>query len=231
MASIAIIGQDGAGKSTISKMVIDNLDLKLKYIYMGRNAESGNFNLPTTKLIHLLKIYEYKKKNKIIEFDKAKKLSLHELDKNRKKDIRGPLGAFLRMCNRLLEEWFRLFVSWFYQLRGYIVLYDRHFIFDYAIDPENQNLSNLRLTDKIHIWILNHLYEKPSLVIFLNAPGNVLYARKGEATIEYIEQKNKLFMRIGSKMPNFVSVDASQPIEKVFHDVKDEVLKYFNSYS
>jgi len=219
MASIAIIGQDGSGKSTISNMLLENLNLPLKYLYMGRNVESGKFNLPTSKLIYYLKIYEYKKKNKIKEFDKAKKLSLHDLDKDRKKDTRGHIGAFLRLTSRLLEEWFRLIISWYYQSRGFIVLYDRHFIFDYAVDPEKQDLSKLRLTERIHLWTLNHLYEKPSLVVFLNAPGTVLFARKGEASVDYIDQKNKLFERIGSTMPNFIIIDASQPVEIVYENI------------
>jgi len=226
MASIAIIGQDGAGKSTISKMVLENVDLPLKYLYMGRNVESGKFNLPTSRLVQFLKVYEYKKNNKISDYDKAKKLSLHELDKNRKKDTRGHLGAFARLVNRLLEEWFRLIISWSYQLRGFIVIYDRHFIFDYAVDPEKQDLSKLRLTDKIHLWILNNIYEKPDLVIFLNAPAQVLFERKAEATIEYIEQKNRLFKRIGNMMPNFIEVDAANSVEKVFNDVRNLILKF-----
>jgi thymidylate kinase len=227
MSSIAIIGQDGAGKTTISKMVLERLPLKFKYIYMGRNVESGNIMLPTSWLIHFYKIYKYKRANKGLNFDEAKKYSLHELDKNRKVDTRGRIAATLRLINRLMEEWFRLIVSWYYQILGYVVLYDRHFIFDYASDP-NHNQTKSRLTTQIHSWILNNLYEKPGLVIFLNAPAEILFSRKGEATLDYLAGKNKLFINTGKKMPNFKIVDASKPLEKVFEEVKFYISEYCN---
>jgi len=228
MSSIAIIGQDGAGKTTISNMVLEKLPLKMKYIYMGRNVESGNIMLPTSWLIHYYKIYKYKKSHRGLNYNNAKKLSLHEIDKNRKVDTRGKFSATLRLLNRLIEEWFRLLVSLYYQLLGYIVVYDRHFIFDYAPDP-NDTYSHNRLTTKIHNWTLNNLYEKPSLVIFLNAPAEVLFSRKGEATLEYLKAKNRVFLNVGKKMPNFRIVDASEPLENVFGNVKEYIFEYYNS--
>jgi thymidylate kinase len=227
MATIAIIGQDGAGKSTISKMIINNSDLKIKYIYMGRNPESGNFNLPTSKLIYFLKIYTYKKKNKIKEYQQAKKISLHELDKDRKIDTRGKIGAFLRLLNRLAEEYYRLVISWSYQLRGYLVLYDRHFIYDNIPDKLDTSEQKNRLTTRIHNWFLNNLYEKPGIIIFLNAPAEILYKRKGEATIKYIRAKNEAFLEYGKQLNNFVIVDASQPVDKVFNDVMNKICTHF----
>ena len=228
MSSIAIIGQDGAGKTTMSNMVLQKLPLKMKYIYMGRNVESGNIMLPTSWLIHYYKIYKYKKSHKGLNFDEAKKLSLHELDKNRKVDTRGKIAATLRLMNRLFEEWFRLSISWYYQLLGYLVVYDRHFIFDYAPNP-NDNHKNYRLTEKIHNWSLSNLYEKPGLVIFLNAPAEVLFSRKGEATLEYLKAKNDVFLKTGERMPNFKIVDASKPLDQVFENIKNLILEYSNS--
>lgn len=227
MSSIAIIGQDGAGKTTISNMVLEKLPLKMKYIYMGRNVESGNIMLPTSWLIYYYKIYKYKRNHRGLNFESAKKFSLHELDENRKLDNRGKIGAFLRLVNRLLEEWFRLLISWYYQILGYVVIYDRHFVFDYAPDPRN-NHKNYRLTERIHNWTLDKLYEKPGLVIFLNAPAEVLFSRKGEATLEYLTAKNNVFLKTGEKMHNFKVVDASQPLDKVFEMVKNHILEFVN---
>jgi thymidylate kinase len=230
MSSIAIIGQDGAGKSTISNMILEsNIFIKFKYLYMGISVESSKINLPTSQLAHYLKIYKYKIKNKISDFDQAKKLYIDEMNKNRSKDVHGSIWLFGRLCNRLLEEWFRLLISKFYQLRGYTVIYDRHFVFDYAIDSNITKTKKIRTTDRIHYWILTHLYEKPGLIIFLYAPGELLFSRKGETTIEYIEQKNKLFKKIGETMPNFILVDASKPLEEVFSEVKENIIKYHNS--
>ncbi|MGA8264403.1 MAG: hypothetical protein WB779_08190 [Ignavibacteriaceae bacterium] len=228
MSSVAIIGQDGAGKTTISSLVLEKLPLKMKYIYMGRNVESSNIMLPTSWVIHYYKIYKYKKTHEGLNFDNAKKFSLHELDKNRKVDTRGKIAATLRLLNRLVEEWFRLTISWYYQLLGYVVIYDRHFIFDYLPDPKD-TYSKHRLTTKFHNWTLNNLYEKPGLIIFLNAPAEVLFSRKGEATLDYLKAKNDVFLNTGKKMPNFKIVDASKPLDQVFENVKNLILEYSNS--
>ena len=203
MASVAIIGQDGAGKTTISQMVLEQLPYKMKYIYMGRNVESGNYSLPSSKLIHLYKIYKYKKKHRLLDNSLAKKLSMHEIDKDRKVDTRGKIGAFLRLVNRLAEEFYRFLISMSYQIRGYLVLYDRHFIFDFMPDKLDKNKQKSRMSTRIHNWFLNNVYEKPGLVIFLNAPAEVLYERKGEASIEYIRAKNETFLSPTSESLRF----------------------------
>jgi thymidylate kinase len=229
MATIAIIGQDGAGKTTVSNMIMEQIPLDLKYIYMGRNVQSSNFTLPTSKIIHAFKVNNYIKTHNLSKSEKDKKLSLHELDKNRKVDKRGKIGATLRLLNRLFEEWYRLLISKYFQLKGKVILYDRHFIFDYAPDVFDASKGKERLTTKIHGWALNNLYEKPDLVLFLHAPAEVLFARKGEATLEYLNARNEAFLNAGKGMPNFVIIDATQPLEEVFSDVTLEIDKLTQS--
>jgi len=223
MASVAIIGQDGAGKTTIADMVLDKLPYKMKYIYMGRNVDSSNYFLPTSKLIHLYKIYKYKKKHKLADNQIAKKLSLHEIDQDRKVDTRGKIGAFFRLLNRLAEEWYRLMISKSFQRRGYLVIYDRHFIVDTIPDKLDKEFSRTRITTRIHDWVLKNLYETPSIIFFLHAPAEVLFARKGEATVEYIKAKNEAFLEFGKKIKGFEVIDVTQPVEKVFEDVKQKI--------
>src|SRR3989442_325936 len=57
MSSIAIIGPDGAGKTTITRMLQASSSLPLKYLYMGINIEASNFALLTSRLIEHLKRY------------------------------------------------------------------------------------------------------------------------------------------------------------------------------
>lgn len=218
MASIAIIGQDGSGKTTICNKLLESFPNDFKYIYMGKNLDSTNYNLPIAGMIYKINIYLRLKKIKAKGVKSTKEV-LDNIDKNRNKDERGKIAAFLRLLNNIAEEWYRLFISKYFQLKGLKVLYDRHFLFDFALDP-NDNVSKHRLTARIHNWILNKLYERPKLIIFLYAPAEVLFSRKGEATIEYLNSKNKIFLNVGRKMSNFKIVDATQSLEKVFEDVK-----------
>jgi len=78
MSTIALIGADGSGKTTIARMLLESPPVKMKYLYMGLNTESSNYALPTSRLIYYLKLLKYKKKNKDIKDVKLKNLSLHE---------------------------------------------------------------------------------------------------------------------------------------------------------
>jgi thymidylate kinase len=228
MATIALIGADGSGKTTIAKMLIDSPPVKMKYLYMGLNIESSNYALPTSRLIFYLKLLKYKKKNKNLKDVKLKNLSLHQLDDDRSTDTRSKIGATARLLNRMAEAWYRQLISWIFQLRGYTVLYDRHYIFDSSTNQSGEELKNQRLTTKIHRWMINNMLSKPKLVFLLHAPPEVLYERKREANIEYLKARTESFMKVGSKLKNFIIIDATQPIDKVFADVYNKSKEFLD---
>ena len=55
MFTVALIGPDGAGKSTISRRLQASINRPIKYVYMGINLEASNIMLPTTRLMLALK--------------------------------------------------------------------------------------------------------------------------------------------------------------------------------
>lgn len=220
MFTVALIGADGAGKSTIANRLLESFPMRIKYIYMGLNTESSNIALPTSRLALYLKLRSYKKTAERSGNTDPGFVSTHHMA--HRIDRRGKLVATVRLLNRMAEEWFRQFVAWGYLLRGYIVLYDRHFLFDAAsTDTQNQ-----RLTDRIHQWVLNHIYPQPDLVIFLDAPPEVLFSRKGETTLDYLQQKRKAFLEQGKKMANFVRIDTTQPVDTVLAKVTQTVVQF-----
>ncbi|MGD8306774.1 MAG: hypothetical protein PVF17_08985 [Ignavibacteria bacterium] len=219
MATVALIGADGSGKTTIANMLLKSPPVKMKYLYMGLNIESSNYALPTSRLIYKLKLLKYKRKNKDIKNVKLKNLSLHKLNDDRSTDNRNKLGATARLLNRLAEAWYRQLISWIFQIRGYVVLYDRHYFFDSSTNQTDEEHKNQRLSTKIHQWMINNVYRKPDLTILLHAPAEILYERKREADLEYLAGRTESFLRAGKRLKNFVRVDATQPVEKVFEDV------------
>jgi len=228
MATIALIGADGSGKTTIAKMLLESPPAKMKYLYMGLNIESSNHALPTSRLIFYLKLLKYKKKNKNLKNVKLKNISLHDIEEDRTIDKRGKLGAFVRLTNRMAEAWYRQFFSWFFQFTGYVVLFDRHFLFDASTGHFGEEAKRQRLTSKIHWWLLNNMYSKPDLVFFLNAPPEILLKRKGEGNIEYLKMRSENFMKVGKKLKNFIIVDTTQPIDKVFSEVYNISKEFLN---
>jgi len=138
------------------------------------------------------------------------------------------LGAKLwaagRLANCLAEEWYRQLLSWSYQARGYIVLYDRHFLFDFSLDGVDSDVWTFER--RVHRWILTRLYPRPSLVIYLDAPAEVLFARKGEKTLEELENRRQAFIRQGTQVRNFVRVDGTQQLNAVCAEVSKLIAEY-----
>jgi thymidylate kinase len=219
MFSVALIGSDGAGKSTIAGMLAESFPLPVKVMYMGINLESSNVMLPTSRLIRRLKKLS-RKKSEVADLRGA-------TGSSRKK---SGLRAVVRLVNRLAEEWYRQIMIWKYQREGSIVICDRHFQFDFdygVMGPDGKPDS--RLTERFHRWCLAKLYPAPDLTIFLDAPGEVLFARKGEATVEWLESRRQSLLLQGAGVPNFICVDATEPVDAVYADVSQRILNFYQS--
>jgi thymidylate kinase len=126
----------------------------------------------------------------------------------------------------LAEAWYRQVVSLSYQIRGYIVVYDRHFLFDTAPEVVNSQVQKQQWLDRLYYWILSHCYPKPDLAIFLDAPAEVLYERKREANPERLNRQRGAFLEQGIKLDNFVRVDATQSLDKVLEEVKRHIMEF-----
>jgi thymidylate kinase len=222
MKTIALIGADGSGKTTIAKRILENPPVKIKYIYMGLNIESSNYALPTSRLMHFIKVYKYKKKKNIK--GSIKNISLHSINEDRNEDTRGVLGATFRTLNRISEHLYRQLIAVFFQFLGYTILFDRHYLFDGAIDKVNN--KNYRMSSRVYSWLLYNVLPKPDFTLFLYAPPKVLHQRKIETSLEYLEGKNKSLEYIGSNVKNFVRIDATLPLEEVLKAVKSQISKF-----
>lgn len=222
MFSIALIGADGAGKTTIAGMLLKRLQLDLKYIYMGINIESSNIALPTSRLAQLIKRARAGENG----HSESGPKSLHHQKKNGKKPA-GTLWAVARLLNRVSEEWYRQVIAWSYHVRGYATLYDRHFLFDFPASELNLNGGALPLPERIHRYCLERFFPRPHITIFLDAPAEVLFARKGEASLEYLTNRQKSILQQGKRIENFFRVDATQPLEEVYSQVEKRILSYY----
>lgn len=228
MATIAFIGADGAGKTTITRRVLTQFPQRTRYLYMGMSPSSNKYALPTSRLFQYVKFKAFQKRTLASPEPRQETLGKF-LEANRNGDKRGKILATARLLNRVAEECFRQAISWYYQARGYTVIYDRHFLFDFAPRATNGERSpENRLTERLHRWFLNHVLPKPDLILFLDAPPEVLHARKGEATIEYLSRKREAYLRQGHSLPGFIRIDASRPLEQVYDEVQKILFAFFS---
>ena len=222
MFTVALIGPDGAGKTTISRRLQDEFPLPIKYIYMGVNRDSSNHMLPTTRLIRAIKRALGAKPDVLGPPDRNK---VKARPKNPMKRVLASIKAVFRLANQLSEEWFRQAVAWYYKQRGHVVLFDRHFFSDYhAYDIANG--AGLPLSRRIHGFLLQHFYPKPDLVIYLDAPAEVLFARKGEGTVEALERRRQEYLQLRHLVQHFAIVDVTQSPDEVTRDVSQLMLDF-----
>lgn len=221
MFTVALIGGDGAGKTTVARAVMQSCGLPMKYVYLGLGTRSSNHALPTSRLVLLLKkrMYQREAHNSAGSIPDEMPASQLEYGEN----THGWVWNTARFFNRLAEAWYRQLLSMGYQWRGYVVLYDRHFFFDTAPDAINSRDQKPLVLDRLLYWLMTHFYPKPTLTIFLDAPPELLFRRKGEATPQYLEQQRITFLEQGKKLAHFVRVDASQPLDDVVSEVTSHI--------
>ena len=214
--TVALIGPDGAGKTTLAQRLQDELPMPAHYLYMGVNADASNEVLPTTRLVRALK------RRRGAPPDTGGPPDPAQLTKPKPKGLvpraRRATRSTLRLANQLAEEAYRHLVARRHVRGGSIVLFDRHFFADYyAYDVANGGPKPL--SRRIHGWALQRVYPKPDLVVYLDAPAEVLLDRKGEGTLEALERRRGDYLALADVTANFEVVDASRPLDAVAADL------------
>ncbi len=226
-STIALIGPDGSGKSTVAAALMSQPVVPLKYLYMGTSIESSNHALFTSRLAHRWKVYQHKKALQQQGEVVPEQITLHGAE--HRIDKRGKLGGGIRLLRRISEEIYRQLISWGYQGLGNVVLYDRHFLFDACPTPDDfseRRLSNHRLTDRMHFWFLKNLYPRPDIAILLDAPSQTLFARKQEIPLEHLENDRIKLKKRKSYSRKFFVIDCTKSI----NDIVDEINQILNNH-
>ena len=218
MTTVALIGADGSGKTTVARRLPGLLPVPVRYLYMGVSADSSNISLPTTRIARRIKRALGAPPDTAgpPSHDRRKPRSSSFL-KRRLADGR----AALRLGNRFAEEWYRQWRAWRWERSGAVVVFDRHFFIDYhAYDLTGTDRS---WSQRLHGAVLGRLYPRPDIVVYLDAPGEVLLARKGEGSVEALERRRDEYRSIAPLVPAFVEVDATRPVDEVAAQVASAI--------
>jgi hypothetical protein len=115
---------------------------------------------------------------------------------------------------QLSRQWAGWLGGVYHQRRGRLVLFDRY-AYD-ALLPTRFRYSRL---GRARRWLLAHACPAPELVVLLDAPGEVLHARKGEKTVDLLESQRRAYRALLARLPGAAVVDASRPAEQVRSEV------------
>ncbi|NIR47304.1 hypothetical protein GWO43_02385 [candidate division KSB1 bacterium] len=197
----ALLAPDGAGKSTLAGELIKDRTLRARGVYLGGNPQASKLCLPTTDWFHR----RLKSANGSLQ-------------------SRSPHVLFLRaltFATRLLEQWLRSLAANYHLLRGRIVIFDRY-IYDSWINKKKNNLWK-----RVRKFMFEAGLPKPELVIFLDAPGDVLFERKQEHTPEWLEQQRQAYLRLQDRLPNMHIINAASAPDKVKCEATDLIWEHY----
>ena len=216
MIAIALIGPDGSGKTTIARRLEREAGLPARYIYMGVSPDASNRMLPTSRALRAIARARGRKAD--AGGPPPPPGSVPAPGGSRARGVLVAAKQALRLINLLAEEWYRQAIVWYYKSRGIVVILDRHWFADYHAHDIAAGAGR-SLDRRIHGFLLSRVYPQPDLVVFLDAPPEVLLARKGEGTVADLARRREDYLRAGEAIPRFMVIDASRPADEVAREL------------
>ena len=113
------------------------------------------------------------------------------------------------LVTRLARLRWRSTRALWYRRRGHVVVFDRY-TYDAGLKPGSKGFRS-----RFSYWMIERACPPPELVILLDAPGAVMFARKHEHDVQTLEQRRQWYLAILRDLPNAVVIDATQPAEEV----------------
>jgi thymidylate kinase len=193
---ITLVGADGAGKSTHARLLTASVQPST-YIYMGSNPSAATHSLPTTRAWTWAKHVLGGK--------------VHHSGPPAPGPARAPRSAARRALQhiksigvvilRASEELYRLALAGALARRGHLVVLDRHPYLDYHQRRVRSDGGWMRWGDRVHALLLRHVYPRPERLVLLDAPAQVLFARKPEGSLDALRARRQEYLELSARLP------------------------------
>lgn len=106
-------------------------------------------------------------------------------------------------------------------VRHALVMFDRYYD-DLLVDPRRYRYGG-------PLWparLVRRLVPRPHLVVLLDAPAELLWARKREVAFEETARQREAYLKLVGDLPNGHVVDASEPLDRVVTNVERVILEH-----
>jgi hypothetical protein len=178
---VALLGPDGAGKSSTGLALIERFPFGGRQVYMGMR---GGVTSPE------------------------------------------PGGAHIPGLSALIGfaiQWGAWLVGFSHMARGRLVVFDRY-TEDAFLPPGPGESRWKRIGRRIRARIA---CPPPDLTIVLDAPGEVMFRRKGEHSPERLERQRRRYLGLRGRLPNVVVVDATASQDDVRREATAELWRRY----
>jgi thymidylate kinase len=235
--TVALVGADGAGKTTVVRELARVLDMPVRCLYMGTNLEASGLMLPTTRLA-------LARRRRAQRAERAQRMgqggnpgagsrtgpsaTVTAARPGARTRVARAAWSAVRTANWIAEECLRQMVIAYHRRRGRAVLCDRHFFPDYYAHDVTRVDPARPVASRIHGLFLRRVYPRPELVVLLDAPAEALHARKPSSGIEFLAQRRDEYLRVGEAVERFEIVDATQPLPAVTAAVADLIRQAYH---
>jgi thymidylate kinase len=164
--SVAILGPDGAGKTTLAQSLRSSVPLPTRYVYLG--------------------VWR---------------------DIRWEKQLSRIFGA--RLAIRLVQLIGKRGVIAYHRFLGYVVLLDR-----FTCDADLP-AADFDMWARISARLVRRTNPAPDLMILLDGPVDMMYARKREHGLAELQLRREAYLAMTERFPQMVVLDAAQPPEEV----------------
>lgn len=160
--SVALLGPDGAGKTTLATGLETAFPLPAKRVYMGPFQRPARMGVP----------------------------------------------------QRVAIAWSRYLVGFAFRLLGRLVVFER-----YTLDALLLRRRQLTGVDRARRWLLGHACPAPDLIVLLDAPPGLLKDRRGEESLDALEDQRRRYLAIARALERSAVVDATRDTETLRREV------------
>ncbi|MGH2719889.1 MAG: hypothetical protein ACRDJU_15120 [Actinomycetota bacterium] len=119
----------------------------------------------------------------------------------------------LAALKRPPRAWLRYGRSQYHRLRGRLVIFDR-----YPYDAYQPAAPPLVALKKIYFAVLARSCPPPDLVLLIDTPAEVAFARKPEDSLEHLTKLHDAYQGIAARVPHLEIVAGDQPQDQVRAD-------------
>lgn len=215
---VAVLGVDGAGKSTVMSRLEQDLAPAFWLVkrYHGRALESP---LRWTKRVRTQREMRRREIKRASVAGLPDKPPRNPHDKSR----RGLALSLVKLALWWADYTLLGYTRDIYPRlrRSALVLLDRHYQ-DLMVDPARHRYGG-------PLWLaraVGRFLPQPDLFILLDAPPEILHARKQEVSLAETSRQREAYLELVQRLPGGRVVDASRPPDEVVAETESAILDY-----